>query len=450
MNFDAIKNALVEELSALGISEYEIYYMANSDTSVETLNKEISSFTSGERGGLCLRIVYDGKLGYASTELMDTEEMRELADRALENAKHVDKPDKVGIFAGSDSYEETRVPKYSPLSAEELKQVAVDAGDAVYACCDKVRDGSMTQAVSTGFVIRIVNSHGLDLSTSCGVNAAVAEAVVAEGDELQSAFALEELKAGDIEASVNKLASRAVDEALSKIGAGLVPSGKYNIVFDGKQMRQLLAVFSSMFSARMVLDGISMLKGKMDEKIASPIVTITDDPQREGNSIGTTFDAEGVATKRRAVVENGVLKTYLHNRETALEMGVESTANASKGNYSSPVSIMPHSFAIEPADKSFDELLLLAGDGIYITELKGLHAGANAITGDFSLESAGFMIRDGKICEAVKSFTVAGNFLSLLDEISALGDKLELGVATGFTGFASPAVLVPGMSVAGK
>lgn len=450
MNFEALKNALVEELTALGISEYEIYYMSNSDTSVETLNREISSFTSGNRGGLCLRVVYGGKLGYASSELMDTEEMKELARRALENAKHVDKPDKVGIFKGSECYEESRVPEYRALSAEELKQAAKQAGEKIFAYSDKVKDGSMAQSVSTGFVIRIVNSHGLDLSTSCGVNAAVAEAVVAEGEEFQSAFALEELKQGDIEASLDKLVSKATDEALSKIGAGLVPSGKYNIVFDGKQMRQLLSVFSSIFSARMVLDGISLLKGKIGEKIAAPIVTVTDDPQREGNSIGTTFDAEGVATRRRAVVENGVLKTYLHNRETALEMGVESTANASKGDYSSPVSIMPHSFAIEPGDKSFDELLSLAGDGIYVTELKGLHAGANAITGDFSLESAGFMIRDGKVCEAVKSFTVAGNFISLLQDISALSDKLELGVATGFTGFASPAALVPGMSVAGK
>ncbi len=450
MNFEELKNALALELSLLGISEYEIYYMSNLDTSVETLNREISSFNSGNRGGLCLRVVWGGKLGYASSELMDTEEMKELARRAIENAKHTEKPDKVGIFEGSDSYEESRMPEYRALSAEELKRTAKEAGEAVFASSDKVKDGSMAQAVSAGFVIRIVNSHGLDLSTSCGVNAAVAEAVVAEGEEFQSAFAIEELKPDDITGSVKRLADKAVDEALSKIGAGLVPSGKYNIVFDGKQMRQLLSVFSSVFSARMVLDGMSMLKGKIGEQIASPIVTVTDDPQREGNSIGTTFDAEGVATRRRAVVENGVLKTYLHNRETALEMGVESTANASKGDYSSPVSIMPHSFAIEPGDKSFDELLALAGDGILVTELKGLHAGANAITGDFSLESAGFMIRDGKICEAVKSFTVAGNFLSLIKDITALSDKLELGVATGFTGFGAPAVLVPGMSVAGK
>ena len=82
--------------------------------------------------------------------------------------------------------------------------------------------------------------------------------------------------------------------------------------------------------------------------------------------------------------------------------------------------------------------------------MKGLHAGANPVTGDFSLESAGFMIEDGKLGRAVRSFTVAGNFFDMIKKISAVGDKLELGVPTGFTSFGSPDVLIPDMSVAGE
>ena len=450
MNFENLKNVLAQALSEIGISEYEIYYMSNIDTSVETLNREVNAFNSGNRSGLCLRVVSNGKLGYASTELMEEREMRELAKRAADNAKYVEKPDTVGIYPGSVSYEESRVPEYSPMTAQELKDYAKSIGDKLFEKSDNVENGTSSQAVSAGFVIRIVNSHGLDLSNSCGVNVAVAEAVVKEGDEYQSAFALEELRQGSADEAVDKVVAKAVDEALSKIGADLVLSGKYNLVISGKQMRSIISVFSSAFSARQVLDGLSMLKGKLGEKIASDIVTITDDPQREGNSIGTAFDAEGVATHRKAVVERGVLKTYLHNRETAMAMGTESTANASKGDYSSPVGILPHSFCIEAGDKSFEELLLLAKDGIYITEVKGLHAGANPVTGDFSLESEGFMIENGKLGKAVKSFTVAGNFFTLINSIDALGNKLERGVATGFTGFGAPDILVRDMSVAGK
>jgi PmbA protein len=92
----------------------------------------------------------------------------------------------------------------------------------------------------------------------------------------------------------------------------------------------------------------------------------------------------------------------------------------------------------------------MAGNGIYITEVKGLHAGANAVTGDFSVESAGFLIENGKKTRAIKNFTVAGNFFELLKSITALSDKIELGVPMSSTAFGSPAVLVPDMSVAGE
>ena len=447
MNFDVLKNTLVAALREEGLNEYEIYYMSEESTSVQTLNKEVNSFSSATGGGLCLRVAVDGKMGYASTELMTEAEMKELALRAKANAYATEKPDTVGIFAGSDSYDELKIKKEELLSAAELKSYAVKTGEALFAKDKAVKEGTSSQAICAGTTVRLVNSHGVDLSLDCGINALIGEAVVGVDGENQVDYSFKNLKG---EETICEVVEEAVSEALSKIGAGTVTSGKYNVVISGNQMRSLLSVFSSAFSAKAVIDGMSRLKGLEGEKIAADIVTITDDPQREGNSVGTNFDAEGVATHRKAVVDAGVLKTFLHNRETALAMGKETTANASKAGYSSPIGVRPYSFAIEPGDKSQDELFALAGDGIYITEINGLHAGANPVSGDFSLQSAGFMIRGGKKCEAVKSFTVAGNFFELLKAISALGDKLERGVTTGFTGFCAPDVLVPDMSIAGE
>lgn len=447
MNFDLLKNALVKALLEEGLTEYEIYYMSDESVSVATLNKEVNSFSSSESGGLCLRVLVDGKMGYASTELMSESEMAELPRRAKSNAEATEKPDTVGIYAGSDSYEELKIKKVELLSAADLKDYAIKTGEALFAKDPAVKEGTSSQAICAGTTVRLVNSHGVDLSLDCGINALIGEAVVGVGDENQQDYSFKILTGDE---TVTEVVDEAVEEALAKIGAGSVDSGKYNVVISGNQMRSLLSVFSSAFSAKAVIDGMSRLKGKEGEKIASEIVTITDDPQREGNAVGTTFDAEGVATHRKAVVEAGVLKTFLHNRETALAMGKETTANASKAGYSSPIGIRPYSFAIEPGDKSQDELFAMAGDGIYITEINGLHAGANPVSGDFSLQSAGFLIKDGKKAEAVKGFTVAGNFFELLMNISCLGNKLERGVTTGFTGFCSPDVLVPGMSIAGK
>ncbi len=447
MNFDSIKNSLVSALEQNNVEQYEVYYISSKGTSVDTLNNEINAFSDGTTGGICLRIVDGGKIGYASSELLSDTEMQDLVFRALENAKFIEKEDTVGLFAGSRSYEKPNCKKYVPLDTAKLKSLAVDIANKIYASSNKVKDGTSSSAFASEFSIRLFNSHGLDLENHCGVNGVMADAVVCDNEEFEGAYKVEEYSE-DID--TEKIANTAVNDALEKIGSGLVDTGKYNVIINGKQMRSILSAFSSVFSSRNAQMGLSLLAGKEGQKIASDIVTITDDPMREGVSIQTHFDAEGVATHRKNIVENGVLKTLLYNRETALKAGLQTTANASKGSYAAPIGISPYAFCIEAGDKTLDELFEMAENGIYVTALKGLHAGANAVTGDFSIESAGFLIKDGKKAEAVKSFTIAGNFFELLRSINALSDEVEMGVPSGFTTFGSPAVLIENMSVAGK
>ena len=447
MNYELLKKAIEDEAKLQGLTEYEIYYMANEELSVDTLNKELSSFSSGNSGGICFRVLYDGKIGYASSELMDEEEMKSLVSRAKANATATEKPDTVGIFKGSEHYAELKNIDCSLKSAAELKKISTDLADALYNSSDKVTNGTATYGVTAGFTVRLSNSHGLNLETKCGVNLVQAMAVICDDGKYENAYDAKELKG---EVDVNEIAKGVVDEAILKANAGPIESGKYSVVLSGKQMRTILSAFVSAFSAKMAQMGMSLLKGKEGEKIAADIVTITDDPMREGVSIQTNFDAEGVAAFRKAVVENGVLKTLLHNRETAKAQGVESTGNASKGGYASPVAISPYAFCMEAGDKTKDELFAMAGNGIYITELKGLHAGANAVTGDFSIESAGFKIENGKLAGAVKSFTIAGNFFDLLKSIAALSNEVEVAITGGFTTFGAPAVLIHDVSVAGK
>ena len=447
MNYELLKKAIEDEAKLQGLTEYEIYYMANEELSVDTLNKELSSFSSGNSGGICFRVLYDGKIGYAASELMDEGEMKSLVSRAKANATATEKPDTVGIFKGSESYAELKNTEYSLKSAAELKKITTDLADAIYATGDKVAGGTATYGVTAGFTVRLSNSHGLDLETKCGVNLVQAMAVICDDGKYENAYDAKELKG---EVDVNALAKGVVDEAILKANAGPIESGKYSVVLSGKQMRTILSAFVSAFSAKMAQMGMSLLKGKEGEKIAADIVTVTDDPMREGVSIQTNFDAEGVAAYRKAIIENGVLKTLLHNRETAKAQGVESTGNASKGGYASPVGISPYAFCMEAGDKTKDELFAMAGNGIYITELKGLHAGANAVTGDFSIESAGFKIEDGKLGGAVKSFTIAGNFFDLLKSIAALSNEVDVAITGGFTTFGAPDVLIHDVSVAGK
>ena len=210
----------------------------------------------------------------------------------------------------------------------------------------------------------------------------------------------------------------------------------------------LLQTFSSVFSAEYAQKGLSLLNGREGEVIAAECVTIVDNPHLAGSIASAPFDGEGVATRPTKVVDGGRLTTLLHNLKTAHKQGVETTANAARG-YSSPVTVAPTNFYFQPSELSADELLAKLGDGLLITEVSGPHAGANAISGDFSLSAKGFRVREGKRAEAVNQITVAGNFYQLLKDVTAVGSDLTFGMPSG-SQFGSPTLLVSSLSIAGK
>ena len=445
MDFNAIKSAVVAAAEKAGIKEYELYYVQDAGVSTETLKHEISNLTSAVNGGVCFRCVVDGKMGYAASELMNVEEIEALVLRAADNAKYVEADDDGVIFAGSKEYGKINAPEPKILDAAELKAMALEIEKELYEASDKVIDGSQAAVGSAEMWVRIFNSYGLDLENHVGRNYARAYGVVNVDGEVRNDF---EIKTGSTKEEFEGMARKAVEAALEQIGAKNAETGVYNVVINKSQMASLLSAYSSIFSAKVAQNGMSLLVGKEGEKIAADCVTITDDPFREGYALQTHFDAEGVATYRKSVVENGVFKTFLHNLSTAKKAGVETTGNASKAGYSGSVAVSPYCFCIEGSELTEAELFEKAGNGIYVTGVKGLHAGINAVTGDYSIECSGFKIENGKKTTPIKSFTIAGNFFELLKNIDAVANEVKIGLG-GFTAFGAPSVLVHGISVAG-
>ena len=146
----------------------------------------------------------------------------------------------------------------------------------------------------------------------------------------------------------------------------------------------------------------------------------------------------------KRIVDGGRLTTLMHNLKTAHKQGVETTANASSGK-----GIAPSNFYFAPSRLSAEEMLKRTGDGLLITGMMGMHAGANAISGDFSLAAKGFRVRGGEVAEAVDQITIAGNFYSLLKNIEAVGSDLDFRFPGGSC-FGSPSILVSALAVAGK
>ena len=446
MNFEEARKVLAHAAVAAGLSEYEIFYMQGESMSAETLKDEISSFSSSVGGGISFRCISGGKMGYASSELFEKDEMEALVKRAISNAENMDGDDVPEIFKGSEKYEKASHTSPCDVSAAELKDAALSLQRKSYAESEYVTDGTQSGALISKIDIALSNSYGLELRNSVGMCGSYVQAVVNREGEAEDEF---EFAEGIFGEEYENVSHKAVQSALRKLGAAEVTSGKYDIVFSGKTMKSMLATFSSVFSGKAAYEGLSLLAGKVGEKIAADCITVVDDPMREGSPMQTSFDGEGVATCKKNVIEGGVLKTLLYDIATAKKVGEKTTGNGQRSSYTSPVSISPYNFYIKGGEKTLDTLMSGVEKGIYITELKGLHAGANAITGDFSIESAGFLIENGKLGTAVKSFTVAGNFFELLLAIEDISDKVDFSIPS-LTAFGAPDVLLRQMSVAGK
>ena len=448
MNFQEFKKLVIAACEEAGVTEYELYYQAGSSTSVDTFQHSINEFTSQQAGGICFRCIWGGKMGYAATEAMDPQQAKLLVAKAVDAAENLEAEEQVFLGEGGQEYEPLHIQAYELPTTDQLIAKVLETQEKIYAADPAVIDGCQTQGFLEQEETAIYNSKGLDLSYAVSVAGLVAVGVVSDGKEMSNDY---QFKLGKLEEiDTDTLVRKAVDGAKIKLGGEVAPTGQYPVVFNSEAMCSLLRVFSSIFSSEAAQKGLSRLAGQEGQMIAAPIVTLVDDPFHAENPMPMNFDAEGSPTHKKNIIEKGRLNTLLYNLKTAAVAGKKTTGNASKGGYDAPVAIRPFTMYLEGGDITEEELLAQAGEGVYITDLSGLHAGADPISGDFSLQSAGFMIRQGQKAEYVKSFTVAGNFYDLLKNIVALANNSHLPNAMGSTAFGAPTVLVEGLSVAGK
>lgn len=448
MDYQGFKDGVIARCAALGITEYEIYHQSCQSTSVGVFQQEVDRFTGSVEGGVNFRCIVDGKMGYASTEQVGPEDAARIVDTAVDNARALESEEPVFLGEGGQHYETLDRALYDLPQTQALIDAALDTQRALYAADPRVVDGTSTQALCERTQIGIFNSKGLDLSYVNHVAGLVAVAVVSQDGAManDAKICLAALDSIDREALAKEVASRAV----TKLGGAPAPTGSYPVVFSPEAMADLLETFHGIFSARRAQKGLSKLADAEGTAIASAAVTIVDDPFHPDSPMPIPFDAEGSPARRKEVVSGGVLQTLLYDLKTAHLAGKTTTGNAARSGYNGPVGIRPFSMYIASGDLAPEELLRQAGEGVYIDHLTGLHAGADPVSGDFSLESAGHLIRGGEKTERVKSFTVAGNFYTLLQDIVAVAKDSHLPSPLGTTAFGAPTTLVRGLSIAGK
>lgn len=239
-----------------------------------------------------------------------------------------------------------------------------------------------------------------------------------------------------------EVGAEAARRTLAKLGASKIATGEMPVVFDPDAGRGLVGALAGVISGGAIYRRSSYLLDREGTPVASPLVTIVDDPLLPRAPGSRPFDGEGLLSRKNVLVEQGVLRTYLFDTYSARKLGRRSNGCASRGASGGP---HPSTSNLVFQVGTTPEAELLAGieRGLYVTDMMGF--GFNAATGDFSRGAAGFLIEHGKLGRPVAEVTVSANFDQLWKSIDAVGDKLDLRTAT-----ACPAFRVARMTVAGR
>lgn len=447
-DINSFKKKLLDKAKEAGFESAEFFLQSSTGRSINVYGGKTEKFQASTSGGFSFRGLYNGKMGYFYSETLDDGIIEHVIENAKQNAELIDSAEEEFIYDGADkNYKalNTYDPVLDTVDVKELTDFAVSLEDTAYKSDPRIKN-VLSSMVSTGTsVISIGNTNGLDLTERSNYVFAYVDCVAEENGETKENGDFAFYTSKD-EFDAAALARSAVQKTVAMLGAGSIATGTYNIIWANDAMADLLGCYMGNFYGENVQKGFSLLKDKLGEKIGFDGLTLTDDPHLEHGLSTTSFDSEGVPTRLNTIIENGVLKTFLHNLKSAHAMGVSPTGNGFKQSFKGSVGISCTNLYIRPADKTLDELLTQLYNGILITELSGLHAGTNCVSGDFSLLASGFEIQDGKITRPVEQITAAGNFYKLLNKITAIGNDLKFNSS----GVGSPSVLVNEISIAGK
>jgi PmbA protein len=242
----------------------------------------------------------------------------------------------------------------------------------------------------------------------------------------------------DAPAAVGAEAAR---RALRRLGARRVPTTECPVVFDPETAASLLRHLAGAIAGTTLYRRASFLLDRLGDRIASSAVTVVDDPLRPGGAASRPFDGEGVASRRRLVVRDGVLETYLLDSYSARRLGLRPTGHASRAAGDAP-GVAPTNFYLEAGSHAPEAIIASVSSGLYVTELIGF--GVNLVTGDYSRGAAGLWIEGGEIAYPVEEVTIAGNLRDMLAGIEMVGNDLRFRGATS-----APTIKVDRMTVAG-
>jgi PmbA protein len=321
-----------------------------------------------------------------------------------------------------------------------LEQRAKRAEDAALAVRGVTKSGGAAASASIGGMV-LATSGGFRGAYLSSGQSVVMTAIAGEGTAMERDYDYSSaLHGADLDAA-EKVGRTAGERTVERLNPRKVETKRVPVVFDRRVAGSLIGHLAGAINGTAIARKTSFLKDKLGERLFKPGIRVVDDPLRKRGLRSRPFDAEGVAGRPLAVVEDGVLASWFLDCATARELGLATTGHAQRGVSSSP-SPGSSNLHLLPGLETPDALIEDIAEGFYVTSLIGM--GVNQVTGDYSRGASGFWIENGKRSYPVSEVTVAGNLLDMFQVLSPAND-LELRF-----GIDAPTVRVEGLTVAGR
>jgi PmbA protein len=428
-----------------GGAEAEIYLSRGTDRALARRDGSRDGVETAESLGAGVRVVRDGRVGFASAGGADLEILRGLWRRAVEQLPHsepdasrglpspaADEPDPA--FAASLWDESLFARPWEQLEAKLVSaEAAASGGGKARVLRSEIAEGRGEVVVANTRGV-LAGERGGSVSVSVSSSAGDgAETQVGEGYREERRFdALDPDAAG----------AQAARRALSAVGAGRARAGRRAVLFEPWVGVEFLELLAGLLSAEEVQSGRSLLAGRLGDVLASSLVTLRDDPRRLGGSASARIDDEGVPTRNKALVERGVLRELLHDSVTAARDKTASNGCGYRDGWSGIPGPGASNFFLAPGTLTHDRLISDTGDGLLVLEVLGTHM-VDPVSGEFSVGISGLQIAKGALGRPFKGAMLSGNLLDLLARVDAVADDLVFHGS-----FGSPTFRVSSLDVA--
>ena len=439
---------VLELAKRAGAESADVVVGGNTEFEVKVANQQISTLTQATSKGLGVRLFIEGRAGFATTSDFSKDSLSALINHATAITRELESdpfnglaPADTGQWDADDALE-----IYDPLIGELSPNTKIEWAHALEATArsaspyvTKFRDSG----VATGEnVALLATSDGVVRSSRSTNIAAWTNPIAQKGDELQTELWYDSKTHLEDLDSLEEIGETAGHRAARMLGARPIKSQTIPVIFEPPMAAGLIAGILGAVNGDMVYKKSSFLTHRLHDIIATPGLTVVDDPHLLRGLASTPFDGEGMKTFQKPIIEEGVLKTFLYDSYTARKAGASNTANGRR-SYASTPHIGAFNFYVQPGDIPPEEILSSVPKAFLMT--RGMGSGVDPVTGEYSRGASGFWVENGELCYPVQEVTIAGDFIEMLKNIDCIGSDLRMRGQTG-----APTIRIAEMTLSGS